>query len=264
MAAPNRWAVREAAEATFFDLVTGDAIVTLKTLKMTEVQTTGETVYARGGRGNAKLVGFSSNREATVSLQDAIFDNKAMAMLTGNTITAGAVNIDVVHEAIVPSTPTITLPKKVEGIHTVYILADDAITNETKLTVKTTGSADATSCVLNGQVLTFDASHEGERIKIYYKTETDASAKTVKVTSDRFGGTFKLVCDVMIRDEATKKDYFGQFIVPNAKIEDEFSFNFSPDGDPSVLDIPMEILKDPASEDMWQLVIYDDELIPAT
>lgn len=48
MATPNRWAVREAAEVTFFDTVTENAIVTLKTLKMTEIQTTGETVYARG------------------------------------------------------------------------------------------------------------------------------------------------------------------------------------------------------------------------
>jgi hypothetical protein len=45
---PNRWAVREAAEATFYDIASGNAIVTLQTLKMTEVQTSGETVYARG------------------------------------------------------------------------------------------------------------------------------------------------------------------------------------------------------------------------
>jgi hypothetical protein len=31
-----------------------------------------ETVYARGGRGNAKLIGFSSNRESKITLQDAI------------------------------------------------------------------------------------------------------------------------------------------------------------------------------------------------
>lgn len=48
MATPNRWAVREAAEVTFFDTVTENAIVTLKTLKMTEIQTTGQTVYAQG------------------------------------------------------------------------------------------------------------------------------------------------------------------------------------------------------------------------
>ena len=48
MAAPNRWAIREAGEATFYNLVTGKAIVTLRTLKTSVVETSGETVYARG------------------------------------------------------------------------------------------------------------------------------------------------------------------------------------------------------------------------
>ncbi len=48
MAAPNRWAVREAGEATFYSLVDGHAIVTLRTLKTSGVETSGETVYARG------------------------------------------------------------------------------------------------------------------------------------------------------------------------------------------------------------------------
>ena len=57
---------------------------------MTEVTTNGETTYAMGGRGNAKLVGFSGNREARVTIQDAIFDNKALAMLTGVPISTTA------------------------------------------------------------------------------------------------------------------------------------------------------------------------------
>ena len=48
MASPNRWALREAGIATFYDVTSGNAIVTLNTLKMSEVQTTGETVYSRG------------------------------------------------------------------------------------------------------------------------------------------------------------------------------------------------------------------------
>lgn len=42
MAAPNRWAVREAGDATFYSLVDGRAIVTLTTLKTSGVETTGE------------------------------------------------------------------------------------------------------------------------------------------------------------------------------------------------------------------------------
>ena len=109
MAAPNRWAVREAAEATFYDLTTKLPKVTLRTLKMTEVQTTGETVYAQGGRGNAKLVGFSGNREATVALQDAIFDNAALAMLTGKEIVTGVRVLDKFYETTLTDL-TIELP----------------------------------------------------------------------------------------------------------------------------------------------------------
>lgn len=263
MGAPNRWAVREAAEATFYNLQTGDAIVTLKTLKMTEVQTTGETSYARGGRGNAKLVGFTSNREAKVTIQDAIFDNLALAMLTGNTIEVGAKEIEMIHEVVVPVGGEVTLPKNIKTLRTVYKLASDAMTNETKIEkVALTPALNEFS--LAGQKLTFHTGLVGSKVRIYYSTMTDATAKTIKVTADRFGGSFKVVCDVMVRDEDTKQDYFAQFIIPNAKIEDDFSFNFSPDGDPSVLDIPLEILKDPRSADMWQLVIYDEEAIAPT
>ncbi len=48
MATPNQWSIRDAGEATFYDLVTGKAKVTLTTLKTSGVETTGETVYARG------------------------------------------------------------------------------------------------------------------------------------------------------------------------------------------------------------------------
>lgn len=263
MAAPNRWAVREAAEVTFFDLVTEDAIVTLKTLKMTEVQTSGETVYARGGRGNAKLVGFTSDREATVTVQDAIFDNLALAMLTGNDITEGSFEINMIHEFMIPdeSPYTVTLPQdEIESIKTIYILDSDGVTNKIKLAEAET-TPDAGEFVIAGNVLTFNVAEAGLRGRAYYTVKTDATAKKVQVTSDMFGGSFKVVADVMVRDESTKKDYFAQFIIPNAKIEDDFSFNFAPEGDPSVLDIPLEILKDPAGNTMWELVIYDEALV---
>jgi len=251
MSAPNRWAVREAAEATFFDISGAEerAIVTLKTLKMTEVQTTGETVYAMGGRGNAKLVGFSSNREAKVTIQDAIFDNLVMAMLTGNQVLTGAKSIYVIYEGYTDATGEITLPaaKKMASIVSAYELDTDKVTNKTLLAGVT---VDGTGLIVDTGLTS------AKYVRIYGKQLTDVGTKTVKVTSDKFGGTYKLVVDVLVKDEATGQEKYGQFIAPRVKIEDDFTFNFSPDGDPSVLDIPLEILKDPASTDMWELVIY--------
>lgn len=266
MATPNRWAVREAAEVTFFSLVSPyEALVTLKTLKLTDVETSGETVYARGGRGNAKLVGFSSNREAKVTIQDAIFDNAALALLTGNGAVAGAKLVNRYFNATIPAGLTVTVPDTIAAASNVIsvhlVNADGSL--KTKLAEDAAATID-TEYSRAGSVFTFATGQDGagkNLVRIYYTATTDATATTVKVTSDKFGGTYRMVADVLIRDELTKKDYYGQFIAKNVKIEDNFKFNFSADGDPSVLDIPIEILKDPNSTDMWELVIYDDTLV---
>lgn len=244
MAAPNRWAVREAAEATFYDLVTKLPKVTLRTLKMTEVQTTGETVYAMGGRGNAKLVGFSGNREATVALQDAIFDNEALAMLTGNEVKAGPKTLDKFYEAVATE-DGITLPFTPD-LNSVKAYPMEAGAMGTMVASPT----------VDGKIVS--GLTEGDTYRVYYKA-TVGDAKTITVTASDFGGTFRLVADVLVKDEETSKVYYAQFIAPKVKVEDEFTFTFSPDGDPSVLDIPLQILKDSASDNMWELVIYDEE-----
>lgn len=263
MATPKRWAVREAANVTFYRLADdtaavpkyskGDPVVTLNTLKMTDVETSGETVYARGGRGNAKLVGFSSNREARVTLQDAIFDNAAMAMLTGNDIVTAATTVSLYEDLVVDAADKITITSELDLATTpnirVYPLSGNVMGEA--LTV-------STDYTVAGKIITIlDAGvAEGDRYRVYFDAVTGADAQTIKVTADKFGGTFKVVADVLVRDEDTKQDFYGQFIAYNAKIEDNFTFSFSPDGDPSVLDIPLEILKSPESTNMWEFVIY--------
>lgn len=260
MATPNRWAIKEAGEATFYNLTTGKAITTLATLKTSGVETTGETVYARGGRGNAKLVGFSTNREAKITLQDAIFDNNALAMLTGNAITTGTQTIER-KEIGTTSGTTLTLQKTPVGaLVSVYKLNPDG-TNGQEITLGTPGT-NATEYSISAKVMTFHSSvTSGTAFRVYYKVNTAADAKRVKVTSDQFGKTFKVVLDVVVVDEFTKQANSGQLVIPNAKFEDNFNLNFSADGDPAALDLAMEILKAPTSTDMWYLDIYEDSTV---
>lgn len=260
MSTPNQWAIKESGDVSFFDLVTGKAITTLTTLKSTEVQTTGETVYARGGRGNAKIVGFSSNRESKLVMQDAIFDNSAVAMLTGNDLVAGTKTVDF-NEVQSVTSNTLTLSKTPQGaIISVYKLNPDG-TNGTEYTLGTPAT-NATDYSVNAKVLTFNTGvANGTQFRIYYKVNTATDAKTIKVTSDQFGKSFRVAIDVLVTDVYTKKAFAGQLIIPNAKFEDNFNLSFSSDGDPAVLDLNMEILKSPTSTDMWQLVVYDQDTI---
>lgn len=264
MAAPNRYAIRDVATATFYSLVSPyNAIVTLSTLKTSGVQTKSTTVYARGGSGNAKIVGFSSDKEATITLQDAIFDNLLIAQLTGNAITTGVTTVDQIYVGTVTSTShTITIPNKIKSITSVYLLDTDGVTNKTLLTADA-AAAEGTKYSIAGQVIT-TAETSTMNVRVYYKADTDATAKTIKVTSDAFGGSFKLVLDCLVRDEATKADFEAQLVVFNGKVEDDWSMEFKADGDPSVIDLKVEVLKNPLNTDMWQLIIYDESLIPTS
>ena len=260
MATPNRWAIRDAGEATFFSLVDGHAVVTLPSLKTSGVSTTGTTVYSRGGRGNAKIVGFSSDREAKLKLQDAIFDNTAVAMLTGNDIVTGVHKVDI-HEIITTTSDKASVTNTPVGaLISVYVVNADG-TNGTEYTLGTPAT-NPTEFSLATKELTFPAATaDGTKFRVYYYANTDATAKTVKVTSDMFGGSFKVIIDVLVVDEYTKAAFQGQLIIPNGKFEDNFELSLAATGDPSVLDLNLECLKSPTSTTMWELVVYDDALL---
>lgn len=262
MATPNRFAIRDSGKATFYSL-TGSkgVIVTLPTLKTSGVETTGETVYSRGGYGNSKLVGFSSNREAKIMLEDALFDTKAIAMLTGNEPVVGTKTIPINGELQSALSQSVTLDNTPVGaLVSVHEVNPDG-TNGTLYTLGDPG-ANETEFSISGKVVTFHSSvSNGKAFNFYYHAETDATATTIKVTADAFGGTFKIVLDVLVRDAYTKADFAGKLIIPNGKFEDNFDFSFSADGDPATLNLPVEILKDPVSTTMWEMVIHDPSLI---
>lgn len=260
MATPRQYAVREVALATFYSLTTGKPLVHLDTLKTSGVENTAETVYARGGAGNPKLVGFSSNREGMITLQDAVFTNEVMALMTGNDMITGAKEIYKREVLTVTSGLIVTLTKTPVGdpVKIAKFLSNGGDGTEfTKDTVLGAGKY-----TIAAKVVTFNTGDVvvGDKIVVYYKMNTDSTASTMKVTSNKFGGSYKVVLDCLVRSLEDKQDYAAQIIIYNAKMEDNWSFSFSPDGEPAVLDIPLEMLKSPTSTDLYEMIVYDETL----
>lgn len=266
MATPNRFALRDAGSFTFYRLDGNkEAVVTLNTLKTSGIETSGETVYARGGFGNAKLVGFSSNREAKITLEDAIFDVDALAMITGNEIKRATKVIDLQEVLTVDSNLEVTITKNIVDTHpiTVAILQDNGSLGD-KIECDTTGVGGTGKYVFSNKTITFDMGdvEEGQKVKVFYRANTAPDASSIRVTTDAFGQSFRVVGDIIVRDEYTKQDYAAQLKIPCAKFEDNFSLSLAADGDPATLSLPLEVLKDPSSNDMWEMVIYDASEIP--
>jgi hypothetical protein len=257
MAIANRWAVRNVAKATFYSATTGKMLTFLENLKSSDIQVSSETVYARGGDGNPKLIGFSSNKEVKVNLSSAIFDNRAMALLTGNSIVTAATEV-YRREVLTSTSDALTLsatPKNSELVG-LYLLGSDGVESDEYTKVVSAPTVKQYSLSSKSVTLPTDTT-DGTQFVVYYIVTSADTTQTLTVSSDKFPSAFKLVLEVLVTDFATKTLYPAQITIPSAKMEDSWQLSFKPDGDPEPLALPIEVLKPANSNDMFTLKVYD-------
>ena len=84
----DRYGIKEVADVTFYELDENGApkhpVLYLDTLKVSTIEQTAEEAEARGGKGNAALIAWDYGKEITVTLEDALFSAKSMAIMFGN------------------------------------------------------------------------------------------------------------------------------------------------------------------------------------
>lgn len=83
---PWLFGIKEVADVTFtpLDTTSGAKTLTFNTLKVSNLEFTSEEAFARGGKGNPKLITWDYNREATLTLQDALLSMDTLAMIFGD------------------------------------------------------------------------------------------------------------------------------------------------------------------------------------
>lgn len=236
-----RFGVKEVCDVIFYDLANGGKpALFLDSLKMSNLENDAETSYVQGGKGNARIMSFDYNRTATFTLQDSLMNPKSIAMQAGAEVVKGAVNahkrevLDVVADKV-------TLKEApIDGTVTVYKTTDgyDHLQEVTPVTV--------------AQVLSLPASTTGKVI-VYYQYETTADAEQIIISSDKYSGFYKVVGHTVIRNANTNRDEAFEIEVPKAKIMSAFAINLTPEGDPAVFDMTLDVFKPDNSTDMVKL-----------
>lgn len=90
----TKFGIKEVADVTFTSLDTTNAkVLTFDTLKVSNLEFTAEEAFARGGKGNPKLVAWDYNREATLTLQDALLSVETLGMIFGDNNTDTKIEI---------------------------------------------------------------------------------------------------------------------------------------------------------------------------
>ncbi len=80
--------IKEVADFTFYEIGPdgnpSHPVLYLDTLKVSTTEQTAEEAEQKGGKGNATLITWDHTKEITVTLEDALFSAKSMAIMFGN------------------------------------------------------------------------------------------------------------------------------------------------------------------------------------
>ena len=76
----------------------------------------------------------------------------------------------------------------------------------------------------------------------YYVART-TGATQIEITADKFGGNYYLEASTLFRDQ-NGVDMPAEFIIPNCKIQSNFTFTMASSGDPSTFTFTMDAFPD--------------------
>ena len=256
----DRYGIKEVADVTFYKIdsngAKGAPVLFLDTLKVSTIEQTASSADARGGKGNPKLISWDFGKEINVTLTDALFSPASMAIMFGDGGVETGTTEDITKVAMARISATqadTTVEIDTEnGRKTVKVLADVGGTtyNTTAGIVKVTDAKGVDIAAEN-----FATQTAGDKVFVHYKV-TPTSKKVIDINADTFPGTYYITGDTFCRSDVTGEDDFFQFIIPKAKMSPENTITLEAEGDPSVFNLNLTVLR-PESGPMMQLVQYN-------
>ena len=82
-----------------------------------------------------------------------------------------------------------------------------------------------------------------DAVLVDYYVEKDGHAQQIEITPDKFGGNYYLEASTLFRDQSGV-DMPAEFIIPNCKIQSNFTFTMASSGDPSTFPFTMDAFPD--------------------
>lgn len=151
-------------------------------------------------------------------------------------------------EPFIPSELSIT---QVAGVgsdkdYKVTIYATEtAATNSGVVSTTTSGTGNDVTTTNNYRVNDLSAfdKNGGNIVLVDYYIERDSGAFEIDITPDKFGGNFYLEASTLFRD-TNGVDMPAEFVIPNCKVQSNFTFTMASSGDPSTFTFTMDAFPD--------------------
>ena len=259
------------------------------TLTTTTLEGAATTVYAQGGRGNARLIAWEGERTVTFTMEDALISPEGFMILSGaglidateskpiyqhttetidaSDITAGAAegtlliplsekpylptnggadyayvmlmkNGEIVSEPFIPTHGEIEADENGK-----YVISIENHDNYNTLTSIDIGGVHVDEDA-DGETYTANlANYAYDSVLVDYYVARESDAQQIEITADKFGGNYYLEASTLFRD-TNGVDLPAEFIIPNCKVQSNFTFTMAATGDPSVFTFTMDAFPD--------------------
>lgn len=251
----------------------GQPVLYITTAKTSTLEGAASTVYAQGGKGNPRLIAWEGERTVTFTVEDALLSPVSFAMLTG----AGLSNVgSATSKNRVKVHTTFDLPILDGGIvkidkdtacdnHDIFIDEDVAPVFGTILDNAGDGvvfcqlASDGVLAgsptpnnnvyIINDQqplILKFNGASDyvGKTMRVDCYVEKTSGATEITIDAENFAGNYYVEASTLFREQHTAKDMPAEIVLPNVKIQSNFTFSMANTGDPSTFTFTMDAFPD--------------------
>lgn len=276
-----------------------EPVIYFDSLKTSSMEGAATTVYAQGGRGNSRLVAWEGERTVTFTMEDALISAEGFMILSGaglieatkekpiyqhviETTDDFKVEDDGSVTVLVDKLPYLPTDKK-DNFAYIMAMSNGEPSTEPFIPVHTDSpELDATTgkyklSVLkhvnyvrpeneNGEALDYEVTEVAEIFKnvdsvlVDYYTPKFEGARQIEITPDKFGGNYYLEASTLFRD-TNGVDMPAEFIIPNCKIQSNFTFTMASTGDPSTFTFTMDAFPDYTRFDRSKKVLAAIQII---
>ena len=278
-----------------------EPVIYFDTLKTSSMEGAATTVYAQGGRGNSRLVAWEGERTVTFTMEDALISPEGFMILSGaglvdatkdapvyqhvtetvdkTKIKPGDGNeselftIELSQEAYLPLGADgdifvyVMFMKDGEIVSEPFIATGKAADNAKKIVIDPTNESVAAlfGAHAKDHAYNVDTNAIGsyDSALVDYYVAHEGGAQQIEITADKFGGNYYLEASTLFRDQ-NGVDMPAEFIIPNCKIQSNFTFTMASSGDPSTFTFTMDAFPDYTRFDRSKKVIAAIQIIRGT
>ena len=219
----------------------GQPVLYIDSAKTSTMEGAATTVYAQGGKGNARLIAWEGEKTLTFTVEDALLSPIGFAVLSGAGLFQGAeseeVHVHTTATAVVGTDGAIDLEDALGADEVIdktapvfaMVMEDGSITEVINgLTVADKGLSGATNKA--GATVFVD----------FYVTKTGNTVSELQIDAENFAGSYYVEASTLFRRESDGKDMPAEITLPNVKIQSNFTFSMASTGDPSTFTFTMD------------------------